>query len=200
VLTLGSTFVIRFGFDLEGGISGELDDDELGELVVWKRSNWKGSWEVERCWVFVPYEIFYILWVVSDSFVLSWAAIASEAILEWTEQYKTTTQTRHNVFGTKFMDYALTGCSPNDNWIGFPFCTHFIISSITPSVKVRPKASGNANEGLEGCEGKLPRDSPECGMTREGMLIVGCQRIVEFVEFVGEFASRSGSLPSHDAE
>jgi hypothetical protein len=70
------------------------------------------------------------------------------------------------------MDWKLTGYSPNDNWIGFPFCTHFIISSITPSVKVRPKTSGNADEGLEGGAGKLPSDSPDCGMTREGILIV----------------------------
>jgi hypothetical protein len=69
----------------------------------------------------------------------------------------------------------------------FPFCTHFIISSITPSVKVRPKTSGNADAGLEDGARKLPSDSPDCGMAREGMVIVDLPENGRIREARGDF-------------
>lgn len=104
----------------------------------------------------------------------------------------------HNTQQCK-LEYSLTGCSPKDNWMGFPFCTHLIISSIIPSVNVNPRTSGAAWPVLD----ELPREpskvKPASGTTREGILKdrIG-PGIEEFMVFVEDLGS-SGSLPSHEA-
>jgi hypothetical protein len=54
---------------------------------------------------------------------------------------------------------------------------------------VRPKTSGNADAGLEDGAGKLPSDRPDCGMTREGMMIVDLPENGRIREARGRFRS-----------
>lgn len=83
--------------------------------------------------------------------------------------------------------------------MGFPFCTHLIMSSIIPSVNVSPKTPGAPEPALEELPAELPKVKPASGTTSEGILKSGiCQRIEIFVEFVEDLGF-SGSLPSHDA-
>jgi hypothetical protein len=63
----------------------------------------------------------------------------------------------------------LTGSLPRDNWRVFPLLKHFIISSITPSLRDMPKTLGTAeSDVVEGRE--LPKVTPDSGITRAGIL------------------------------
>lgn len=50
--------------------------------------------------------------------------------------------------------------------MGFPFCTHLIISSSTESERVRPRTSGTAELGVD----EVRSSTPESGNCKEGFI------------------------------
>ena len=98
------------------------------------------------------------------------------------------------------VDSRLTGLSPNDSWIGFPFCTHLIMSSMTESERERPNAAGSDDEpSFDESRRALPSDTPFSGMTRDGMLkSFRSNDLAVRLDEEGVREGGGGSLPSHD--
>jgi len=88
--------------------------------------------------------------------------------------------------------------------MGFPLCTHCIISSITLSVSVRAKASWTAEPDFEAARREFPSDKPDSGMCREGISTVrqfdsSCAKErEEFVEVRGIFRGSLLAVPSDE--